>query len=201
MLGELSTALIAFTSTLIGTGGVSVFFYYRQGKEKKELENKLKAAELEKATIESKSQTWHLYEEQIEVLNKRIVDLLNINAQKETRNQELGDRYNQRVNEIEDRFNKQTEVLRTSNSKLNKALERINQLTYEKGKLKLVIQYLDHWKCYRAFGTGKEDCKRREPEQVVKKFKYIPLNEDLQVVLNDVKNESCEAVKEEINNG
>lgn len=192
-MNELSAVLITFISTLGSLGGIGGFIFYRQNK-------KLKNIEVEKAQIESKSDTWHLYQEQLEVANKRILSLLELNAQKEERNAEIGDRYNTRINEVEDRFNKQTEVLRSTNTKLNKALEKINQLTYEKGKLRLVIQYLDQWKCYRVFGTGKNDCKRREPEQDAKKFKHIPLNEDLQIVLDTVKNESEEAVKEEVIN-
>lgn len=201
MITELSGILL--TALGLSTTGTVVGFLMqrRHNKRMSALQEQITTLEVEKATIETKSKTWHLYEEQLDKANQRIVELLEINAKKETRNQELADRYNERIREIEDRFNKQTEVLRSTNSKLNKALERISQLLYEKGKLKLVIQYLDHWKCFRVFGASKDDCKRREPEQEVKKFKHIPLNEDLQMVLDNIKKESDDAVKEETDNG
>lgn len=201
MMTELSGILITLLSTTTVSTIGGALWYRHHHKKMNSLQEQLESANVEMANIKGQSDKWHLYQEQLDVANKRIVDLLEVNAAKENRNQELGDRYNKRINEIEDRFNKQTEVLRSANTKLNKALERINQLTYEKGKLKLVIQYLDQWKCYRAYGSGKEDCRRREPEQGAKKFKHIPLNEDLQRVLDGVNNESHEATMEEVTNG
>lgn len=173
MITELSGILISILST--GTlGTVAGGLWYRHHNKKMNLlKEQLETANVDKARIESKSQAWHLYDEQIRVANDRIKELLEVNREKESRLMEKDKRYGERINEVEERFNKQTDVLRKANRELNAALEKINQLTYEKGKQQRVIDHLRQWLCQRPW----KDCQRRKPQQVVKPTKYVPLEE------------------------
>lgn len=166
MLNELSTILISVISTMAGTGGVFSIFYYRQNKKLKDLDVKLKDAELSKAKIDAKADEWHLYKEQLDTANNRIVELLKINSEKDKDK-------NEQISLIEDRFTKQTDVLRKAQRDLNAALEKTVELTLQNGKMQRMIDHLTQWMCRRPW----KECKRREPEQKIKIERYIPLDE------------------------
>lgn len=177
MINELSSVLITIISTLFTTGSVFSFVYHKQTKREKALQNLLKEADVERAKISAKNDTWHLYEEQLDKANQRIKDLLEINADKETRYSdrlsEMGKRYSDRINEVEERFNKQTTFLRGVQRELNQVYSEKNELTAKIGKQQRVIDHLRQWLCQRPW----KDCQRRKPQQVVKPTKYVPLEE------------------------
>lgn len=173
MISELSGILISILSTSTVGTVMGVFFYRHHTRKMNGLKEQIESVNVEKARIESKSEQWHLYEEQIKVANERIKELLDVNREKESRLMEKDKRYGERINEVEERFNKQTEVLRKTNRELNSALEKINTLTYEKGRHQRVIDHLRQWMCQRPW----KDCQRRKPQQVVKPVRYIPLEE------------------------
>lgn len=174
MINELSSILITIlSSSTVGTvvGGL---MYHRHNK-------KMKALEVDKAKIETKNEEWHLYKVQLDYANERIVELLKINAEKEERLIAKDKRYSERINEIEERFNKQTTHLRSVQRDYTKALEEINRLTYREGQFKRIIDHLRQWFCCRVFA----DCPRRKPEQEVKSVTYIPLKE-LDLYINEM---------------
>lgn len=177
MINELSSVLITVISTLFTSGGIFSFLYYKQNKREKALQNLLKEADVERAKISAKNDTWHLYEEQLDKANQRIKDLLEINADKETRYSdrvsELGKRYSDRINDMEERFNKQTLFLRSVQRDLSQVYSEKNELTAKIGKQQRVIDHLRQWLCQRPW----KDCQRRKPQQVVKPTKYVPLEE------------------------
>lgn len=171
MITELSAVLISILSlSTAGTIGGALWYRHHHKKMNK-LKEELESVNVELAKIRGESDKWHLYQEQLDVANKRIKDLLEINAQKETRNAEIGDRYNQRINEVEERFNKQTTFLRSVQRDLNTALCEKNDLTIRIGEQQRIIDHLKQWLCRRPW----TDCKRREPEQAIKPKKYIEL--------------------------
>lgn len=162
-MNELSSILLTI---LTNTGLMTVIYallYRRQNK-------KLKDLEVDKARIESKNDEWHLYKEQLESAFNRIKELLEVNREKETRLTDKDRQYSERINAVEERFNKQTNFLRSVQRNLNEALEKINELTCEKGKLLRLIDHLNQWICIKPWAI----CKIREPEQTVKPLRYIP---------------------------
>ena len=177
MINELSSILITIlSSSTVGTvvGGL---MYHRHNK-------KMKALEVDKAKIETKKEEWHLYKDQLDYANQRIVELLKINADKEERLIAKDKKYSERINEIEERFTNQTTHLRSVQRDYTKALEEINRLTYREGQFKRIIDHLRQWLCCRVFS----DCQRRKPEQEIKQPRYIPLKE-LDMYINEMLNE------------
>lgn len=174
MITELSGILISILS--MGTvGSVGGAIWYRKHNNRMNLlQERLSSMEVEKAAIESKSQTWDLYEDQLNVANNRIKELLEINREKEQRLIEKDRLYSERISEVEERFNKQTTFLRGIQKELNLAYDTINKLTSEKSQMQRLIDHLKQWLCRRPWC----ECKRREPEQIIKQKKYLPLDDD-----------------------
>lgn len=173
MINELSSVLLSILSTgTLGTIG-GALWYRNHNKKMNHLKELLETANVEKARIESKGDEWHLYKEQLEAAFNRIKELLEVNREKEGHVIEKDRFYSERLNQVEERFNKQTDILRKTNRELNAALEKINQLTFEKGRQQRVIDHLRQWLCQRPW----KDCQRRKPQQVVKPTKYVPLEE------------------------
>lgn len=160
MIGELSSILISVLSTSVVGTLIGTLLYWRYNR-------KLKALEVDKAKIETENEKWHLYKVQLEEANKRNIELLKINREKETHYQEI-------VSGMENRFKDQTLYLRDVQHSFKLALEENNRLTTDKGKLQRKIDYLEQWKCRRPW----KECKRREPEQKVKPDHYVPFDED-----------------------
>ena len=177
MIGEISSILISILSTSVVGTIIGTLLYWRQNK-------KLKILEVDKAKIETKNEEWHWYKEQLDTANARIVELLKINAEKEARLIAKDKRYAERINEIEERFNKQTLFLRGVQREHTEALEEINRLTYREGQFRRIIDHLRQWFCCRVFS----DCPRRKPEQETKPSRYIPLKE-LDLYINEMLNE------------
>ena len=173
MVSELSSILITAISTSGGLGAIGGWIYWKQNKKLKNLEVALKDSEVDKARIESKSDEWHLYKEQLDAANTRIKELLEINREKERRTDELDANYDRRISAVEERFLNQTNYLRGIQRQYKEALEENNRLTIKIGKMQRVIDHLLQWICRRPW----KDCKRREPEQIVKPLRYIPLEE------------------------
>lgn len=166
MITELSGILL--TALGLSTTGTVIGFLMqrRHNKRMSALQEQITTLEVEKATIDAKSKTWHLYEEQLDKANERIKDLLGINADKETR-------YSNQVSEMEERFNKQTLFLRSVQRELNQVYAEKNELTAKIGRQQRIIDHLKQWLCQRPW----KDCQKRKPQQVVKPTKYVPLEE------------------------
>lgn len=176
-MNDLSQILLTI---ILNTGLMSIitFISYRkQNRKLKDKEVELESEKVEKARIESKSDEWHLYKEQLELANNRIKELLEVNREKESRLTEKERLHSERISEIEERFTKQTNFLRGVQRNLNESLERENALTCKIGKLTRLIDYLKQWLCKKPWS----ECKVREPEQVVKPLKYIPFEEITEV--------------------
>lgn len=198
-MNELSTILVTLISAMGGMSLLTLFVYWRQNKRNKDLEVQLNETNVDKARIESKTDEWNLYKDQLEIANNRIKDLLQLNQEKEKM-------YADRISEMDDRFKKQTTYLRDIQRSLRKALEEINRLTVEKGKMQRIIDHLRLWFCRRCY----KDCQRREPQQSVKPMEYIPLPEDggletaVSEIIIDTKEtiaEMDETIRKEQNNG
>lgn len=128
MISELNAIIISILSLSVGGTLIGTLLYWRYNKRLKELE-------VEKAKIETNNEEWHLYKEQLDFANERIVSLLKINADKEQRLMDKEEYYNKRVGEIEERFNKQTEYLRGIQRSYKDGLEEINRLTEKVGMM------------------------------------------------------------------
>ncbi len=150
MINELSSSLITGISTFVGTGGLASLFLWRHNRKMRDLEAQLKSAEVSKAKIEGKTDEWHLYKEQLDTANQRIIDLLKVNAEKE-------DRHQQDIKDWEERFTNQTTYLRSVQRDLIAANEREKNLIQKIGLLLRRIQYLTMWICKRG------DCDHGEP--------------------------------------
>ena len=143
MINELSEILITAISAVSGTGGIAGVLLWKHNKKVRELERQLKNAEVSKARIESKTDEWHLYKEQLDTANARILDLLKVNAEKE-------DRHMSDLKEKEERFNAQTDYLRGVQRDLMKALEREKEHIRKEGVLERRVAYLLNWLCKKS---------------------------------------------------
>ncbi len=143
MIDQLSTILI---STLSGGGFTTIigaWLYRRQNKRLKESEALLAEANVAKAKIEGKSDEWELYKDQLNTANTRIVELLKINAEKEDRH--MGD-----LKDWQERFDKQTDRLRSVQRDLIAANDREKEHIRREGLLLRRIQYLISFVCKRT---------------------------------------------------
>lgn len=145
MIDGLSEILLTAIGAVGGTGGIAGIVFYRHNKRMKALEAQLKGAEVSKARIEGKTDEWHLYKEQLDTANARIIELLRVNAEKE-------DRHMSDLKEKEERFNAQTDYLRGVQRDLMSALEREKEHIRKEGQQERRIAYLLNWMC------KKNDC-------------------------------------------
>ncbi len=150
MLSELNEVWTAVLSTVSACGGVGSLLYVRHNRKMKALEAKLAEVNVAKAKIEGKSDEWGLYKDQLDTANKRIVDLLKINAEKE-------DRHMNDLKDWQERFDKQTDRLRSVQRDLIAANDREKGHIRREGVLERRIAYLLTWICKKG------DCDHGEP--------------------------------------
>ncbi len=150
MLNELNEVWSAILGTITACGGVGSLLYVRHNKKMKALEAQLAEANVNKAKMEGKTDEWHLYREQLDIANQRIIDLLKVNADKE-------DRHQQDIKDWEERFDKQTDRLRCVQRDLIAANDREKEHIRREGLLERRIAYLLTWIC------KKSDCDHGEP--------------------------------------
>lgn len=143
MISELSGILITAISSVTGTGGIASIFIYRHNKKIRELERQLKESEVSKARIESKTDEWHFYKEQLDVANQRIIQLQKANDERE-------DDHRNDIREWEERFTNQTTYLRGVQRDLIAANEREKEHIRKEGTLLRRIQYLISFVCKRT---------------------------------------------------
>ncbi len=168
-LTEISTALGTFATLITAFGGVGAFLYKRQAKRLKEAEAQLAEVSVSKARIEGKTEEWHLYKEQLDTANQRIIDLLKVNAEKEDRHQED-------IKNWEERFTNQTTILRGVQRDLIAANEREKEHIRIEAQLEKERDHYKMWRCYREENNDPDGCIRRKPKQPIP-IKYVPLNE------------------------
>lgn len=93
--------------------------------------------------------------------NARIAELNKSNVEIHETNMQL---HKQNL-EIMKEGARKDEIIADKTIKIRELQEQCNQYVKNIGDLEGDVQYLECWKCYREFGNGKDDCKRREPEQ------------------------------------
>lgn len=132
-LQEIITLLGTLLGVLTPIGGVSVFMYRKQGKRLKNTEVALAEANVEKAKMESRKDQITLLSDMNASLIERNDKLVKMNAEKE-------DRHQQDIKDWEERFTKQTEVLRTSQRHEKELADEVIRLTEENGRLKVELE-------------------------------------------------------------
>ncbi len=135
-IAELTTIFGTLLGVLTPLGGVGAWLYRKQNKRLKESEAQLAEANVSKAKIESKADEWHLYKEQLDTANHRIVDLLKTNADKE-------DRHQQDLKDWQERYTEQTRLVRNLHKENKEYIKR-------EGILMRRIQYLVSFICKRT---------------------------------------------------
>lgn len=144
--------LIQTIATVLFGGGSVVGFvlYYRANK-------RIKDAEVKKTETEADEAEDHRFDNLLKLvdsLTQRLSDLNGTVDKHIGRNRELSDR------------------LYKSETGLNRANERITELTAELGEANLLISYLEQWRCERT------DCKdergRKPPNKKLSGLKYDP---------------------------
>lgn len=156
--------------TLIGALGgyecvkwLVTFFIHRKQ------EKRLKENEVSQSEVATENNVRDMYEDAIDRM--RDID--------EKRIAEIRKDYTERINELREANKELTkqnlellkagarkdDIIADKVSKLREIQEMRVQDAERIGKLEGDVQYLDNWKCYREFGDGCDDCKRREPEQ------------------------------------
>lgn len=80
--------------------------------------------------------------------------------------------------------------------------QRITDLTKKQGAFEKAVMYYRSWFCRREFGTGKENCRRRDPEQNPP-LKFSPFEEGLEIPFpcGDCKVKEIEYTEIEIEDG
>lgn len=132
-------------------------------------EKRLKKNEADRSEVATENAMRDMYEETL--ARMRELD--------EKRITEIREDFNARVSDL----NKANAELHKQNLELLKAGARKDDIISDKvekirelqelrvqdakniGELEGDVQYYDNWKCFREYGDGCEDCKRREPQQ------------------------------------
>ena len=156
-MNELSTILVSVISTLVPLIGGGAFLFRKQQKRIKEAEARLAEVSVDKAKVETRTDEWHLWKEQlndthkvIETLSAQLLEMTKDNDRKE----DIISDKTRRIREKEE----QNLELYTS------LLHREQRIA----SMQRFIDWLKNWHCAREWGRGKEDCMRRKPEQKVK---------------------------------
>lgn len=149
-IAELTTIFGTLLGVLTPLGGVGAWLYRKQNKRLKESEAQLAEANVSKAKIESKADEWHILKEQIETLSVYNKDLTERNRELVQMNADKEDRHQQDIKDWEDRFDKQTDRLRSVQRDLIAANEREKNLIQRTGVLMRRIQYLLTWICKKG---------------------------------------------------
>lgn len=146
---NLITTIVGLLGALGGWEGIKYLINRKSNK-------RISESEADKRETEADAAKFHLYDERIEELRLA-------NAELNKQNLELLKAGSRKDDIIEDQKNKirQLQDARIEDTK------RI-------GKLEKEVQYYDGWKCFREYGRGKEDCKRRKPAQNPP-LKYEPI--------------------------
>lgn len=69
------------------------------------------------------------------------------------------------------------DIVQDKVSQIRKLTEELVSATRKIGHLDKEVQYYKSWRCFREFGSGKEECDRRKPKQNPP-LKYTPLSEN-----------------------
>lgn len=117
------------------------------------------ASDADKKETEADTDEFHLYKERLEELRRS-------NAELNSQNLEILKAGARKDEIIEDK----TRVIRELNEQRVADVRRIGQLE----KLK---EHYNNWKCFREFGSGREDCRRRKPAQNPP-LKFEPIQDD-----------------------
>lgn len=134
---------------------------------------KLKDVEVKKAKTDAEADSIHLYME-------RIKELRESNKEVNAQNLELIKDGAKKDDIIQDKVNQ----IRKLNEDLVKATRYI-------GYLDKLLQFYKSWFCRREFGYGKNDCRRRDPEQNPP-LKFTPIEDVLEEDVMDEINENIE---------
>ena len=142
MISELSQILITIISTTTGTGGLAAVVLWRQNKKLKTLEVQLAEANVNKARVEGHTDEWHLYKEQLDIANKRIVEMFRLSEEDNIRSQK-------NINDWKERYDSQTERLREQQDLLLEAKDKAKEYLRRIAKLEQRVAYLLTWRCHR----------------------------------------------------
>ncbi|MDE7345359.1 MAG: hypothetical protein K2N48_01300 [Muribaculaceae bacterium] len=157
MLSELNEVWTTILGTLSACGGIGGLLAWRHNKKMRRLEAKLKATEVDKAKVESKTDEFHLYKEMLEHANQRNLEL-------EKRIDERENYWQGECAKKDARYDEQTKLLRAKNSEVNAKDEQIQaekdlNTEYERTIAELMEEntYLHSWVCRKG------DCDNGEP--------------------------------------
>ena len=142
MISELSQILITIISTATGTGGLAGIGLWYYNKKLKALEVQLAEANVNKARVEGHTDEFRLYKEQLEIANKRIVEMFRLSEEDSLRSQK-------NINDWKERYDSQTERLREQQDLLLEAKGKAKEYLRRIAKLEQRIAYLLTWRCHR----------------------------------------------------
>lgn len=132
-LQEIITLLGTVLGILTPLGGLGVFMYRKQNRRLKDSEAALAEANVERAKMESRKDQITLLSDLNASLIERNDKLVKMNAEKE-------DRHQQDIKDWEERFTKQTEVLRGAQRNEKERADEVIRLTEEVGHLKVELE-------------------------------------------------------------
>lgn len=139
-------------------------------------EKRLKESEANQSEVATENAMRDMYEDTLSKM--RELDEQRINEIREDYKARIAE-----LNKVNAELHETNNALHRQNMELLKEGARKDEIIFDKtakirelselrvvdarkiGELEGDVQYLECWKCYREFGEGKNDCKRREPEQ------------------------------------
>lgn len=209
-----------FGAVVVALGGLETFKWVKRTWFPSKSEKRLDKSEADKAVVEVQQSVQNLetsfnnmWKENMKSMsdidNERIESLRSsINTVNKT-NAELiqqlteSQKENARLNDIiADKTKHIREREEAHLEDVKKYEQKITDLTKKQGVLEKAVMYYRSWFCRREFGNGKENCRRRDPEQNPP-LKFSPYEDGLEIDFpcGDCRVKEIEYHKIEIENG
>lgn len=189
-----------FGAVVVALGGWETFKWVKRTWFPSKNEQTLDKSEADKAVVEVHQSVQNLetsfhnmWQENLKSMNEidteRIEALRNavktVNEHNAGLIQQLADSQKEvaRLNGIiADKTKRIREVEEAHLEDVKKYEQKITDLTKKQGILEKAVMYYQSWFCRREFGTGEENCLRRDPEQNPP-LKYTPFEDGLEISL------------------
>lgn len=209
-----------FGAVVVALGGLETFKWVKRTWFPSKSEKSLDKSEADKAVVEVQQSVQNLetsfnnmWKENMKSMNdidnERIESLRSsINTVNKT-NKELiqqlteSQKENARLNDIiADKVKRIREIEEAHLEDVKEYEQKITNMTKKSGALEKAVMYYQSWFCRREFGNGKNDCRRRDPEQNPP-LKYSPYESGLEISFpcGDCKVKEIEYKEIKIENG